>query len=80
MTKPPLVSSHILTIGSNISVVLPKIAAVSLTVLPILADIPPVLLHVLTTLAWPSVQGARLGIGGTAAHDCRQHRYLENSP
>jgi hypothetical protein len=35
--------------------------------------------QVLTILAWPSVQGAGLGIGGTAAHDCRQHRELESS-
>jgi hypothetical protein len=79
MTKALLVLSHILTVGSKVSVVLPKIATISLTVLPILAEIPPVLPQVLTILAWPSVQGAGLGIGGTAAHDCRQHRELESS-
>jgi hypothetical protein len=33
----------------------------------------------LETLAWPSVQGAGLGIGRTAAHDGRQYYDLENS-
>jgi len=80
LTKGPLVLPHILTVCSHVSVVLPKIAAVPLKVLPILAAIPPVLSHVLTILAEIRVREARLCIGGTAAHDCRQHSYLENSP
>jgi hypothetical protein len=42
---------HILTVCSHISVVLPTIATVSLKVLPTLAEIPPILSHLLTVLA-----------------------------
>jgi hypothetical protein len=80
LTKGPLVLPHILTVCSHVSVALPKIAAVPLKVLPILAAIPPVLSHVLTILAEIRVREARLCIGGTAAHDCRQHSDFENSP
>jgi hypothetical protein len=51
-----------------------------LKVLPILADISPVLSHILTILAWIPIRGVHLCIAGSAAHKCRQHRDFENSP
>jgi hypothetical protein len=53
---------------------------VSLNVLPILAEIPPVLSHTLTTLAEIPIQGVSLCIDGTAIHQCCQHRDFEHSP
>jgi hypothetical protein len=70
----------ILSVCSNVSFVLPKIAAVSLTVLPILADIPPVLSHVLTTLAEIRLREGRLCIASTGAYECRLDSDFENSP
>ena len=80
LTKGPLVLPHILTVCSHVSVSLPKIAAVSLNVLPILAEILSVLSHILTILAGIPVRVVHLCIGGTAIHQCRQHRDFENSP
>jgi hypothetical protein len=36
--------------------------------------------HILMILAGIPVRGTGLCIGGTAVHECRQHRDFENSP
>jgi hypothetical protein len=76
MTESFFVLPYILSISSDVAIVLLKGAAVSRQVLPILLQIQRVLSYVLRILACISLSEVGLSKDRTATHDCHRHAQL----